>query len=317
MSLVSAPIRASAQSHPLWNELAPGSHEVGFKRDWEQDPYRVWPRSPAVDFLDSSVGRPIRIDIWYVGAAPARGRFLLVVYSAGWFNRAPDNTMLAVYLASHGFVVAAVPQINPGLWTFKFGSDARSVENQIRDLEVAIAVVGGDAGVDRRRIAAMGYSSGGDVALLVQGRNPLVDAVVGLDASWTLGPDNDVISAPFFQPDRHDVPILAARRPIEVPETANQLLDTLMTAPRLIVEIPGGDHGTFSDDPSQRRLLGTGTDKHATTHAVMARIVLEFLTQVLGRDPKAVDGQGPAREFTRQGLVARFRPALTAGEAGR
>lgn len=43
------------------------------------------------------------------------GRFPLVLYSGGWFNRAPDNTILFEHLASHGFVVASVPQLNPGL----------------------------------------------------------------------------------------------------------------------------------------------------------------------------------------------------------
>jgi dienelactone hydrolase len=90
------------------------------------------------------------------GAAPTAGRFPLVVYSAGWFNRSPDNTVLAEYLAGHGFVVAAVPQLNPGLWTFDFTSDAPAFENQIRDLEEAIAVLREDPMVDRRRIAAMG-----------------------------------------------------------------------------------------------------------------------------------------------------------------
>ncbi len=58
------------------------------------------------------------------GSPAAPGRFPLVIYSAGWFNRCPDNTILAEYLASHGFVVATVPQLNPGLWTFNFQSDA-------------------------------------------------------------------------------------------------------------------------------------------------------------------------------------------------
>lgn len=240
-------------------------------------------------------------------ARPSPGRFPLVVYSAGWFNRSPDNTVLAEYLASHGFVVAALPQVNPGLWTWDFRSEAHAVENQIRDMEVAIAVLRDADGVDRRGIAALGYSTGGDVALLLQGRNPLIDAVVGMDASWSLGPGNDVAESDFFRPESHDVPVLVARRPVEDGAAADAVLSTLTAAPRIVVEIAGGDHGTFSDDPVERLLLGSGPASHADTHAAMARVILEFLNRTLrGNDP--FDGDGLAREFTAQGHRARFLP---------
>ena len=238
-------------------------------------------------------------------APAADGSFPLVVYSAGWFNRAPDNTILAEFLASHGYVVVAIPQLNPGLWTFEFASDARSVENQVRDLQVAISELGRDPLVDRRRIAAMGYSTGGDVALLVAGRNPLVDAVVGLDGSWSLGPGNDVIESSLFRPSEHTKPILALRRPTENTTGADEVLDSLSRAPRLVVEIPGGDHGTFSDDPSQRRVLGTDTPEHEATHRLMSRAVLLFLNAALksdmARPAELVD------TYRGMGLKARYR----------
>lgn len=240
------------------------------------------------------------------GAERARGRFPLVVYSAGWFNRAPDNTILAEFLASHGFVVAAVPQTNPGLWTFRFTSDAWSVENQIRDLELTLGVMAMDSSVDRTRVAAMGYSTGGDVALLLQGRNRVVDAVVGLDASWTLGPGNDVKGSAFFSPGQHRVPILAARRPIS-PGRADEVLDSLDGAPRLVVEISGSDHGAFSDDPAQRLALGLGTADQAAAHARVAHVVLQFLRATLV-DGGGFDGAALARRLGTRGLAVAYRP---------
>ena len=244
-------------------------------------------------------------------APAAQGPFPLVVYSAGWYNRAPDNTVLAEYLASHGFVVVAIPQLNPGLWTFSFASDAWSVENQIRDLEAAIAVVTSEPMVDRRRIAAMGYSTGGDVALLLQGRNPLVDAVIGLDASWTLGPGNDVAESPFFDGPSHVVPILAARRPAADRPGADAVLDSLSFAPRLVVEIDGADHGTFSDDPRMRLLLGKGAATHAETHTTMARVVRLFLAAALNAEPGPFDGLALDRAYDDFDVSAAFhRPAV-------
>lgn len=241
-------------------------------------------------------------------ASPATGPFPLVVYSGGWFNRSPDNTVLAEYLASHGFVVAAVPQSGSGLWTFEFASTPTAVEHQIRDLELALAVVADRPEVDRRSIAAMGYSTGGDVALLLQGRNRLVDAVVGLDASWSLGAGNDVAGSLFFALERHDVPVLAARRPVDDPE-ASAILDSLTFAPRVLVEIPNGDHGTFSDDPAQRGLLGTDTQAHVATHAAMAQTVLTFLQEALDRRSVTFDGAELAERYRDRNLRARFVPA--------
>lgn len=247
-------------------------------------------------------------------APAANGRFPLVVYSAGWFNRSPDNSILGEYLASHGFVVATVPQLNPGLWTYNFTSDARSVENQIRDLEVAIGALIDDPSVDRTHVAAMGYSTGGDVALLLQGRNPLVDAVVGLDASWTLSSDNDVAGSAFFLPARHKVPLLALRRPTDDTATADQVLESLTAAPRLVVEIPGADHGTFSDDPPEQSLLGAGSADAVAKHTAMARAVREFLHAVLDGGSGGFDAASLAALYQREGLVPSFRPAETAPE---
>jgi dienelactone hydrolase len=368
-ALLTMPPGAQAQSRPLWGSLEPGDYDVGFRRLWDADRARIWPRSAALDSLEGNIARPIRVDVWYpaecdgaqpmplggyvnidspgpvfddlvflthrwdeysyrglaedstsydrlmstetaacFGATAAPGRFPVVVYSAGWFNRAPDNTIIAEFLASHGFVVAAVPQLNPGLWTYNFRSDAQSVENQVRDLEVALALLSEQSFVDRRRVAAMGYSTGGDVALLLQGRSPLVDAVVGLDASWSLGPGNDVSGSPFFVPARHRVPILVARRPTEEGTGANAVLDSLTAAPRVVVEVPGSDHGSFSDDPAQRRMVGTDTAEHQATQVAVARTVLSFLRATL-EQVGSFDGAELSRQYGARGLPSIFLAA--------
>jgi predicted dienelactone hydrolase len=363
-------VGVQADAPPLWGPLEPGSHDVGFRRLWELDESRVWPRSPSLDSLEGSVARPVRVDVWYPADcdsdermplgdyvmmdapsapfedlvfltrrwdrysykglaeddegfdrlmaartaacpdAPASpGRFPLVVYSAGWFNRAPDNTLLAEFLASHGFVVAAIPQSNPGLWTYDFRSDASSIENQVRDLEVALGALAAESAVDRRRIAAMGHSTGGDVALLLQGRNPHIDAVVGLDASWTLGPENDVANSAFFAPEHHRVPILIARRPTAGRAGADDVLTSLVGAPRIVAEIPGGDHGSFGDDPAQRYFLGNGTAEHRATQIEAAKTVLEFLRRTL-LGTATFDGESLLESYRSRGLVTSFLEAL-------
>lgn len=240
---------------------------------------------------------------------------LAVCQAEQWFNRAPDNTILAEYLASHGYVVATVPQLNPGLWTYDFHSDPVSVENQVRDLEAALGALGTEPGVDRTHVTAMGYSTGGDVALLLADRNPLIDAVIGLDASWSLSSDNDVSTSSLFRSDRHAEPILVLRRPLDEDAPGGSVLGQLSAAPRVIVEIPEADHGSFSDDPPERVFLGDDTEGDGTAHAAIARAALDFLEATLDR-PSGFDGSQLAGRYSEQGLRASFRPATAKKDGG-
>ena len=341
MALPIQPAAAQTSSPPLWRAPDAGPHDVGFRRIWELDHTRIWPRAAALDSADGELARPVRVDVWYparcpseermpvrrylemdapapafedavfllhrwdsysyhglaedtasferlmdaptgacAGAPHAGGRHPVVLYSAGWFNRSPDNTVLAEYLASHGYVVAAVPQLNPGLWTWDFTSDAASVENQVRDLEVALGALIQEEDVDRTRVIALGYSTGGDVALIFQGRTPLVDAVVGLDASWTLGDNNDAVGSPWFGPETNTVPVLALRRPLGSEATLPPWVGTLPDV--RVSPVPDSNHGAFSDDPPMRVWLGQEPPEHASVHAEVLRRVLAFLDEVVG-----------------------------------
>jgi hypothetical protein len=59
-------------------------------------------------------------------------------------------------------------------------------------------------------------------------------------------------------------------------------------AQRLLVEVPGADHGTFGDDPALRLYLGAGSASGPTAHTTVARVVLSFFDTVLGREPARV-----------------------------
>lgn len=55
------PARAAAQAPPLWGELRPGPHAVGYRVEWIRDPARAWG--------DSAAPRPIQVSLWYPAAA--------------------------------------------------------------------------------------------------------------------------------------------------------------------------------------------------------------------------------------------------------
>lgn len=283
---------------------------VAVTRAWDEYSYRGLAGDSA------SFDRLMLMETGVCAAATAEpGPFPLVLYSAGWFNRTPDNTVLAEHLASLGYVVAGVPQLNPGLWTYDFRSDPIAVEQQIRDLEFALGHLAMEPQVDRRTVVAMGYSTGGDVALLLQARNPMIDAVVGLDASFTLGNENNVAGSDFFRPAHHNVPVLALRRPVDDRAAANTVIESLTQAPRWLVEIPGSDHGTFSDDTPGRRFLGAGTKQQEDLHRTVLDVVERFLESVIGSSEW--DGDTLNREYVRSGLDAEFlEPVPEAEEPG-
>jgi pimeloyl-ACP methyl ester carboxylesterase len=130
-------------------------------------------------------------------APAAPGRFPVVVYNAGGGQPSWDNFALCQHLASHGFVVVA----SPSTWSWSRvggGSDLASAEAAARDLEFHVGWARSQPSVDPGRIALMGFSWGGQAAVMVALRNPAVRAVVSLDGSegnhetqWEQAPHRD------------------------------------------------------------------------------------------------------------------------------
>src|SRR5258707_1361728 len=173
-------LRDYLYAHPPDSIFASANNWV---QGWDENSYRGWARSVHTSF-DTILA--LQSDSWQ-DAQVMPGRFPLVIYSGGWYNRSPDNIIVAEYLASRGYVVAEIPLLGSGLWSGDLTSNPAAIETQVRDLEVALGSLISRPWVDRTRIAAMGYSTGGIVALFLQGRNPLIKGVIGLDPSY--GPD--------------------------------------------------------------------------------------------------------------------------------
>ena len=118
----------------------------------------------------------------------AKGRFGLVVLSHGSGGSPITMRGTAAYLARHGYVVAA--PLHP-LNNFRDNSGPSSrvvLEGRPRTLSKAIDLVLGDLKlggrpvaetIDRRRIAALGYSAGGAAVLALAGAVPVRAQAVG------------------------------------------------------------------------------------------------------------------------------------------
>jgi len=222
-------------------------------------------------------------------APPLDGPFPLVLYSAGFNDLDVSNFVLAEYLASHGFVVASVPQLGASPLALELAPSAADFEMQARDVEFALGLAGSFPFVDRTHLAAVGHSMGGAVSLLLMVRNPEVDAVVGLDASYGLeGRGRPILGSPFFRASAAGAPVLDIRR--QAPDGRGSVLDSLRYSDRYLWVMPDIAHGDFVDWALLRRRYGGGNtqfERSARAYESINRAVERFLTAVLRNDATA------------------------------
>ncbi len=117
-------------------------------------------------------------------AQPANGRFPLVLYFPGLNSTTKTACTLAEFLASHGYVVAAVALVGASYETPDQSNTQGDIEASVRDMESVWAMLRNDPSVDPARLAVVGHSLGGIEAIIFAMRNENVLAAVGLDATY-------------------------------------------------------------------------------------------------------------------------------------
>lgn len=227
--------------------------------------------------------------------ALASGQFPLVLYAAGINPYTLSNVVLAEFLASHGIITIAVSSLGPSSNLPEQQYNARELEDSRRDLEFAWSVVRADRHVDPAKLAVVGHSLGGTIALRIAIANPSVRAAVGLDGTYGFGgTDGADAFTTQYDPDRVEVEaaILDIRR-----SDANIDLNALRKfrrADRYFVTMPEMFHGDFTSfvmgaqafhlaPPSNARRGWTQADGARGYERVCVG-VLEFLHAALGGD---------------------------------
>ena len=114
-------------------------------------------------------------------ARAEEGRHPLVMITQGNGHAAVHQSVLAEYLASHGYVVATIPSITRLTGPLRSEDDLQEkVSAEASNLQRVFAALTTLGTVDRSRVAVIGHSLGARSALLFAERQP-VAAIVSLD----------------------------------------------------------------------------------------------------------------------------------------
>ncbi len=148
----------------------------------------------------------LAMPMWAVrDATPLSGRFPVVIYAPSFSAMSWENADLCEYLASHGYVVIASPDM--GASTRNMTNDLTGVNAQARDISFLIGYAQTLPNTDMSELAVAGFSWGGISNLFAAARDNRIDALVALDGSMRYYPGL-VKAAGDVHPEQMTIPLL-------------------------------------------------------------------------------------------------------------
>jgi hypothetical protein len=249
-------------------------------------------------------------------AVPAAGHFPVILAATDGSMAA--TTVLFEYLASHGFVVMAVPS-RLSYASVQVSRPATVVEARVRDLEFLLDRAQRTPFADTGRIGVLGVNFDGMAALAFQMKNMVARAVVSLDG-WE-GKQNSietVRSGMHYDPRRLRVPYFVVLQDEQQPPPGLRLDRTVFNAmpysDRQWLVLKAMSHAylvgnplAYPDVPAEKRL----------GYELLVRSVHRFLSTTLGKPSKSltslatVEGDSAsAAALVKDAVMSRALPAV-------
>jgi hypothetical protein len=124
----------------------------------------------------------LKDSMWAVRDAPLlAGKFPVVIYAPSISSMSWENADLCEYLASHGYVVVASPDM--GAASREVTADLADINAQAQDISFLIGYAQTLPDTEMSEIAVAGFSWGGISNLFAAARDNRIDALVALDGS--------------------------------------------------------------------------------------------------------------------------------------
>jgi dienelactone hydrolase len=237
----------------------------------------------------------------YREAPAASGHFPLILYFGGLNDTSTINvSVMAEYLASHGYVVATVPLLGP---TNEQTAQARTqsdIETTVRDMEFAWSLLRAQPNVDDSKLAIVGHSLGGIDALVFAMRNQNVSTVIGLDATYGFEGATKVLTNFYgYKPENMRADFLDLRKAEGEQDTVLDLsaVEAFRYANRDLITVRKMHHSDFTSFAivAQKFHLGNTpgyVDKSGWTretgyrgYQIVCTMVRDFLDEKLKGDP--------------------------------
>lgn len=247
----------------------------------------------------------LAVQLWAVRDAPLEaGRFPVVIYAPSFSAPATENVDLCEYLASHGYVVVASPDM--GADTRDMTADLTGISAQTRDISFLIGYAQTLPDTDMTEIAVAGFSWGGISNLFAAARDNRIDALVAWDGSMRYYPGL-IKRAGDVHPEQMTIPLIFfTQGEFTIEDQERYLKD--MDAPNVLnawthgdlitVHMLGMAHGEFSSSNQRDESFWKGfpefqkadytREDGAIGYRWAAQYTLEFLDAYLKHDAMAL-----------------------------
>jgi len=251
-------------------------------------------------------------------AKPAEGKFPLIVYASSFSSSPWENSILFEYLASHGFIIAALPSV--GQFSRVMSGDAAGLEAQARDLEFTAGYMNSFPSANMSMVGALGFSWGGLSNVLFAARNLNVDAVASLE-----GAIGKTTLEKFTQHPGLDYKSLRAAFLDACAGTKDEVdttfYDSLKYATMYLVQFHKLSHGDFAISALRSSLDSYDPDKIKNrddlirSSEAVCKYVLEFFKAYLTVNPDAesfMQNKLQKHSYPDDLVTSRFKKAIPA-----
>jgi dienelactone hydrolase len=272
----------------------------------------------------------LAMPMWAVrDAPPVSERFPTVIYAPSFSAMSWENADLCEYLASHGYVVIASPDM--GESTRDMTDDLNGINAQARDISFLIGYAATLPNTDMSAIAVAGFSWGGISNLFAAARDNRIDALVALDGSMRYYPG--LVKQGDVHPEEMAIPLLFfAQGGMTLEDRERYLNGEKNQGPNVLNAWTHGDlvlvrmlglvhveHSSMyqrNEDTwksfSQQQIADYGREDGIAGYAWIARYTLHFLDAYLKHDAAAMAWikKAPAENGVPQHLLSvSYHPA--------